>query len=215
MKKLTIATLIACILMTSSSYSYEYEKYVDLSTGTTTFYLAFEDGEIYKHYRPQPIKQKLESLEEKEAIEIAEPSTPAVEEVPEEPIEEPKPVYGDIVLSDEDAYVLKWVLCLEEEGFEEECRVCETIFNRVLSDADWGNTVGEVLAKKHQFSSYRYIDSKKAWDRPGEVEDDVISEVLRETSMRLPSKRYVYFDAKGGVNGKDHVRYGKTTYGRE
>lgn len=214
MKKVIISIILST-LFAITSYAYEYEKYVDLSTGTTTFYLAFEDGENYKHYRPQLIKQKLENLEEKEAIEIAEPPTPAVEEVPEEPVEEPKPVYGDIVLSDEDAYVLRWVLCLEEEGFEEECRVCEAIFNRVLSERDWGNSVLEVLKKKGQFPTYKYIDSKKAWDTPGEIEDDVISEVLRETSTRLPSTRYVYFDSKGGVNGKDHVRYGGTTYGRE
>lgn len=203
--RLVITALIS-LLLTFNSFAYTYEEFVDLSTGTTTFYLVFEDHDSYR-----PFGQKLEALEITEG--------PGEIQIPEvinkESVVEATPVYGDIHLSEEDAYALRWVLCLEEEGFEEECRVCEAIFNRVLSERDWGNSVLEVLKKKGQFPTYKYIDSKKAWDTPGEIEDDVISEVLRETSTRLPSTRYVYFDSKGGVNGKDHVRYGGTTYGRE
>lgn len=212
MKKL-ILPLMVSMLFVFNAYGYEYEEYIDIDTGTTTFFLTFEDHETY---RPASLNKVEVAPKDIFQIPEAEPvEEPAVEPEAEKAVEEPKTVYGDIYLSDEDANALRWVLCLEEEGFEEECRVCEAIFNRVLSEKNWGNTVGEVLAKKGQFSTYRYIGSSKAWDSPGEVEDDVISEVLRETSTRLPSTRYVYFDAKGGVNGKEHVRYGKTTYGRE
>ena len=212
MKKIfAIGVLLVCVLSAFSSYAYEYEEYVDPNTGIRTFYLSFESDEMYKPIilSEAPV---LEQVAEPQTVQKVESKPDAVEE---ESKEEPKPVYGDIYLSDEDADALRWVLCLEEEGFEEECRICEAIFNRVLSEKNWGSTVGEVLSKKGQFSTYKYIGSSKAWDTPGEVEDDVISEVLRETSTRLPSLRYVYFDSKGGVNGKEHVRYGGTTYGRE
>ena len=215
MRTKLVALLLICMCFVNSVYAYEYKEYVDTETGTRTFYLTFDNDEMYK---PISFKPK-----QAEAVQIAEAPTIEAETEPEtipettveEIVEEDPPVYGDISLSESDAEALRWVLCLEEEGFEEECRVCEVIFNRVLSEKNWGNTVGEVLAKKGQFSTYKYIGSSKAWRTPGELEDDVISEVLRETSIRLPSMRYVYFDSKGGVNGKDHVRYGGTTYGRE
>lgn len=196
-----VIPLIVCILSTFSVYAYNYEEYIDPATGIRTFYLSFDENEVYHAYQGPVLVADAPIMETTES----EPET----------IEEPKPIYGDIVLSEEDANALRWILCLEEEGFEEECRICEVIFNRVLSEKNWGNTVGEVLAKKGQFSTYKYIGSSKAWDTPGEVEDDVISEVLRETSTRLPSLSYVYFDSKGGKNGKDHVKYKGTTYGRE
>lgn len=206
MKRVSLVTIVICLLLSISSYAYTYKEVVDEETGIRTFYMVLDDTEVYH------------ASEQSKAIQIAEAPETAqeIEETkPIEIVEEPKPIYGDIHLSENDAYALRWVLCLEEEGFEEECRVCEAIFNRVLSEKNWGDSVGEVLAKKGQFSTYKLIGSKRAWDSPGEVEDDVISEVLRETSTRLPSLRYVYFDSKGGVNGKDHVKYGGTTYGRE
>ena len=214
--------LLMCMLCTFTAYAYEYVEYFDTATGTRTFYLQFDKDETYhplsERFKPKKDEVILadaptEAETIAETVAETEPETEPETEAETEPetIPEPEPVYSAIKLSEEDAEALRWVLCLEEEGFEEECRVCETIFNRVLSEKNWGNTVGEVLAKKGQFSTYKYIGSSKAWRTPGELEDDVISEVLRETSIRLPSMRYVYFDSKGGVNGKDHVRYGGTT----
>lgn len=215
MRTKLVTLLLICLCFVNSSYAYEYNEYYDAETGTRTFYLTFDKDEMYKPISFKPKEAEVVRIAEAPIVEPeTEPET-IPETTVEEIVEEDPPVYGDISLSESDAEALRWVLCLEEEGFEEECRVCEVIFNRVLSEKNWGNTVGEVLAKKGQFSTYKYIGSSKAWRTPGELEDDVISEVLRETSIRLPSMRYVYFDSKGGVNGKDHVRYGGTTYGRE
>ena len=126
--------------------------------------------------------------------------------------------YASIEISDEEFKELRWVVALEAqgEGFYGECAVVEAIFNRVLSDVhDWGGNVHGVLSKKGQFSTYKRIGSSKAWAKPGELEDDAISEVIRKGPSILPSMRYVYFDSKGGVNGKDRIKIGGHTFGRE
>lgn len=208
--KVALLASVIYIMSAVSAFAYSYTETVDPETGIRTFYLNFDDGDIYHASKET---QAITIAEGPETAEKVEETETAATTEPEEKVE-PAPVYGDITLTDEEANTLRWILCLEEEGFEEECRVCETIFNRVLSDK-WPNTVGEVLKQRKQFSTYRHIGKKSAWDSPDQLEDDVISEVLRETSTRLPSKKYTFFDALGGVNGSDHVKYGTTTYGRE
>ena len=112
---------------------------------------------------------------------------------------------------------LEWVTALEagNQGLEGEIRVVEAIFNRVLSPKNWGNTVHEVLSKKGQFSTYRYIGSSKAWKTPGQLESDAIAECIARGPYYLPSTKYVYFDSKGGVNGFDTVRYRGHWFSRE
>ena len=125
--------------------------------------------------------------------------------------------YQTINITDAEFNELRWVVALEAqgEGFNGEKAVIEAIFNRVLSSKDWGNSIHEVLAKKGQFATYKYIGSKKAWATPGELEDNAISEVLRTGPSILPSMKYVFFDSKGGVNGRNHIRIGNHTFGAE
>lgn len=125
--------------------------------------------------------------------------------------------YQTIQISDAEFEELRWVLALEAqgEGLEGEIAVCEAIFNRVLSTSNWGAGVHGVLSKKGQFSTYRLIGSRKAWARPGELEDDAISECLRRGPSVLPSMKYVYFDSKGGVNGRNKIKFGHHTFGAE
>ena len=123
--------------------------------------------------------------------------------------------YLGITISDEEAEELRWVLALEAqgEGFEGEIAVCEVIFNRVLSGR-WGEGIHGVLSKKGQFSTYKMIGSKKAWCRPGQVEDDAISECIRRGPETLPDMAYVYFDT-GAKNGKRNIRIGHHWFGAE
>lgn len=125
--------------------------------------------------------------------------------------------YQTIPISDAEFEELRWVLALEAqgEGLEGEIAVCEAIFNRVLSTSNWGSGVHGVLSRRGQFSTYKLIGSRKAWARPGELEDDAISECLRRGPSVLPSMKYVYFDSKGGVNGRNKVRIGHHTFGAE
>ena len=112
---------------------------------------------------------------------------------------------------------LEWVTALEagNQGLEGEIRVVEAIFNRILSPKNWGNTVHEVLSKKGQFSTYKYINSSKAWKTPGQLESDAIAECIARGPYYLPSTKYVYFDSKGGVNGFDTVKYKGHWFSRE
>ena len=125
--------------------------------------------------------------------------------------------YQTIRISDSEFEELRWVLALaaQGEGLEGEIACCEVIFNRVLSPKNWGAGVHGVLAKRGQFVEYKYIGKKSAWARPGELEDDAISECLRRGPSVLPSMKYVYFDSKGGVNGRNKVRIGHHTFGAE
>ena len=124
--------------------------------------------------------------------------------------------YLGITISDDEAEELRWVLALEAqgEGFEGEIAVCEVIFNRLLSSHDWGSSIHEVLSKKGQFSTYKLIGSRKAWCRPGQVEDDAISECMRRGPQTLPDMAYVYFDT-GRKNGKRNIRIGHHWFGAE
>lgn len=123
--------------------------------------------------------------------------------------------YLGITMTDEEANELRWVLALEAqgEGFEGEIAVCEVIFNRVLSGR-WGEGIHGVLSKKGQFSTYKMIGSKKAWCKPGQMEDDVISETMRRGAQTLPDMSYVYFDT-GAKNGRRNIRIGRHWFGAE
>lgn len=124
--------------------------------------------------------------------------------------------------TDEEWELLRWIVCLEanNQTFDQQCAVVETIFNRVLSPkwtAPWGgDTIGEVLRGKHQYSTLRYVGSSKAWATPNQTTDDVIAETIRRgPATVLPSTKYVYFDSRGGLNGINHIRLGAHTFGAE
>lgn len=125
--------------------------------------------------------------------------------------------YQTIQISNAEYEELRWVLALaaQGEGLEGEIACCEVIFNRVLSPKNWGADVHGVLARKGQFVEYKHIAKKSAWAFPGEMEDKAISECLRRGPSILPSMKYVYFDSKGGVNGRNKIRLGHHTFGAE
>lgn len=124
--------------------------------------------------------------------------------------------YQTIPISDSEFEELRWVLALEaqSQGLEGEIACCEVIFNRVLSSHNWGAGVHGVLSKRGQFSTYRLIGSRKAWARPGELEDDAISECLRRGPSVLPDMKYVYFDT-GRKNGSRNIKIGGHWFGAE
>ena len=164
--------------------------------------------------------QQLQERYSKVEVGIAPPdheSTVKILETAPNPTEMVENPYQTIPISDSEFEELRWVLALEAqgEGLEGEIAVCEAIFNRVLSTSNWGAGVHGVLSKKGQFSTYRLIGSRKAWARPGELEDDAISECLRRGPSVLPSMKYVFFDSKGGVNGRNRIRIGHHTFGAE
>lgn len=123
--------------------------------------------------------------------------------------------YQTISISDSEFEELRWVLALEAqgEGFEGEIAVCEVIFNRVLSGR-WGEGIHGVLSKKGQFSTYKMIGSSRAWCKPGQVEDDAISECMRRGPSTLPDMKYVYFDT-GRKNGSRNIKIGHHWFGSE
>ena len=122
--------------------------------------------------------------------------------------------YGSIVMSEQEAHELEIILALEaqSEGLTGEMAVAEVIFNRVLSP-NWPNTIHEVLSQRGQFATWKYLD--RPYNTPGEMESDAIAEVLAETKRILPDGRYVYFDSVGGANGRQKIRIGRHTFGRE
>lgn len=126
--------------------------------------------------------------------------------------------YLGITFTDDEAQELRWVLALaaQGEGFEGEICCCEVIFNRILSHRDWGqkNGLHGVLSMKGQFTEYRYINSRKAWAVPGQMEDDAISECMRRGPSSLPDIHYVYFDT-GKKNGKRNIKIGNHWFGAE
>ena len=147
------------------------------------------------------------AIEIQEAPPINEVSV-ALDKVDENP-------YLTIQISDEEYEELRWVLALEAqtEKLDGEIAVCEVIFNRVLS-GHWGDGVHGVLSKKGQFSTYKMIGSKKAWATPGQLEDDAISECLRQGPKLMPDMKYVYFDT-GRKNGSRNFRLGHHWFGSE
>lgn len=124
--------------------------------------------------------------------------------------------YQTISISDSEYEELRWILALEAqgEGLNGEIAVLETIFNRVLSQKNWGGSVHGVLSKRGQFSTYRLIGSSRAWAKPGELEDDAISECLRRGPSILPDMKYVYFDT-GRKNGSRNIKIGHHWFGAE
>lgn len=124
--------------------------------------------------------------------------------------------YQTISISDSEYEELRWILALEAqgEGLNGEIAVLETIFNRVLSQKNWGGSVHGVLSKRGQFSTYCLIGSSRAWAKPGELEDDAISECLRRGPSILPDMKYVYFDT-GRKNGSRNIKIGHHWFGAE
>lgn len=123
--------------------------------------------------------------------------------------------YLNIRMTESEREQLRQVLALEARGefAKGEMLCCEVVFNRVISP-NWPNTVGEVLNQRGQFSTVKYIGTKRAWAVADDQEDFVIDYVLMNGCTLLPSDRYVYFDTKA-KNGKDKIKIGGHWFGRE
>ena len=184
-----IALLIfGCVMLVDVISSHAEEQYIAV---------------IYQDQEPDKVNAI--TIEEAPPINNISKALDAVEDNP----------YLGIKISDDEARELRWVLALEAqgEGFEGEIAVCEVIFNRVLSGR-WGDGVHGVLSKRGQFSTYRMIGSSSAWCRPGQMEDDAISECMRRGPQTLPDMKYVYFDT-GARNGKRNIKIGHHWFGAE
>ena len=175
-------------------------------------YVEMVDGQIVEPVEADDYEFALAEAPESDFVDIVE--SPNIEEITVE-----LNPYQQIAktTTEQEWRELEWVTALEsgDQGLEGEIRVVEVIFNRILSPNNWGNTVHEVLSKRGQFSTYRYIGSSKAWITPGQLESDAITECIALGPHFLPSTKYVYFDSKGGVNGYDTVRYKGHWFSRE
>ena len=189
--KTAVIILIAALMTVGLVKAYSATPYIDGSTGEWVIEIDSKDNAIDINEAP-PINDISNALD-------------ALNNNP----------YLGITISDEEANELRWVLALEAqgEGFEGEIAVCEVIFNRVLSGR-WGEGIHGVLSKKGQFSTYKYIGSRRAWCTPGQVEDDAISECIRRGPEKLPDMKYVYFDT-GAKNGSRNIKIGHHWFGAE
>lgn len=122
-------------------------------------------------------------------------------------------VYRDINLSESDYDLLRRIVALESKGeiFRGQKAVVEVIFNRILSKK-WPDDLESVIYQKRQFATVKYL--KKPYAVPGEVEDDAISEVLRETATELPDTDYTYFSTHK-VNGRAFVKIGNHYFSKD
>lgn len=189
--KIAVIILFVALLTVGLVKAYSATPYIDGKTGEWVIEINTQDNAIDINEAP-PINDISLALD-------------AVDSNP----------YMAISFTDEEANELRWVLALEAqgEGFEGEIAVCEVVFNRVLS-GHWGEGIHGVLSKKGQFSTYKMIGSKRAWCRPGQTEDDAISECMRRGPEKLPDMKYVYFDT-GAKNGSRNIKIGHHWFGAE
>lgn len=192
--KTAVIILIAALMTVGLVKAYSATPYIDGSTGEWVIEINTQDNAIDINEAP-PINNISNALD-------------ALDNNP----------YLGITFTDDEAQELRWVLALaaQGEGFEGEICCCEVIFNRILSKRDWGqeNGLHGVLSMKGQFTEYRYINSRKAWAVPGQMEDDAISECMRRGPSSLPDTHYVYFDT-GKKNGKRNIKIGNHWFGAE
>lgn len=192
--KTAVIILIAALLTVGLVKAYSATPYIDGSTGEWVIEIDTQDNAIDINEAP-PINDISNALD-------------ALDNNP----------YLGITFTDDEAQELRWVLALaaQGEGFEGEICCCEVVFNRILSRRDWGqkNGLHGVLSMKGQFTEYRYINSRKAWAVPGQMEDDAISECMRRGPSSLPDIHYVYFDT-GKKNGKRNIKIGNHWFGAE
>ena len=209
-----VALLALFYTMTIRSYASAYSAIVNGE------WVMMENGTVVADdYKVAEAEAEADFIE---IVERPEEAAPEVAEVTND-TKELNP-YEEIAArtTDEEWELLRWIVALEcnDQPFEGQCAVVETIFNRVLSPkwtAPWGgDTIGAVLRGKGQYSTLKYVGSSKAWATPNQNTDDVIAETIRRgPASVLPSVKYTYFDSKGGKNGIDHIRIGGHTFGRD
>lgn len=178
---------------------------------------AYVAGEVIQVTDPEEYKFANAEINA-DYIEIVQgPEAPEkVEEAVEEPEESEKTElnpYQELAArtSEEDWRLLEWIVALEAntEKMSGKRAVVEVIFNRCLSskwDAPWGgDTIGEVIRAKKQFSTLKVVGSPKAWATPGQAESDAIAETIAAGPSILPSMDYTYF-SRGKSNGSGFVK---------
>lgn len=187
MKRLSVAALLAALIMTGHAMSVFAEEYI------AVIYQDNNQANALEIQEGPPINEVAEALDE---------------------ADENRPVYADIHFTEEEGRLLRSILALEAdfktEGFIGQCGVVEVIFNRMRSH-EWPDTLSGVIYQKGQFATVKSL--KKPYNLPGEPEDDAISAVLRETETVLPSTDYVYFSRKKR-NGKAFIKINNHWFSR-
>ena len=126
----------------------------------------------------------------------------------------PNPYQGIIDnLSDEDLRILKNIVWAEanNQDITGQRAVYEVIFNRMLSNNDWGQSGGVVgvLSKRGQFATWKSRNRVKS----NADQDKALALVYSEPPV-LPSTKYVYFDRRG-INGSNKIRIQDHVFGAE
>lgn len=111
--------------------------------------------------------------------------------------------YSEIKMSPDEYKLLASIVALEAKNQPDigQRAVIEVIFNRVVDEKRWDNTVNDVLMAKGQFSSVKYL--KNPYAVPEEKEYENIKYVLEHGRTILP-EGYVYF-ATYAANGTDSI----------
>ena len=116
-------------------------------------------------------------------------------------------------LTPEDEAVLKRIVWAEanNQSITGQRAVYEVIFNRMLSNNDWGQSGGVigVLSKRGQFATWKSRDKVKS-----NADQDLALELVYTEKPVLPSTKYVYFDRRGR-NGKNKIRLQDHWFGAE
>lgn len=116
-------------------------------------------------------------------------------------------------LTPEDEAVLKKIVWAEanNQSITGQRAVYEVIFNRMLSNNDWGQGGGVigVLSKKGQFATWKSRNKVKS----NAEQDEALRLVYSEPPV-LPSTKYVFFDRRGR-NGRDKIKIEDHYFGAE
>ena len=116
-------------------------------------------------------------------------------------------------LTPEDEAILKRIVWAEanNQSITGQRAVYEVIFNRMLSNNDWGQAGGVigVLSKKGQFATWKSRNKVKS----NADQDEALRLVYSEPPV-LPSTKYVFFDRRG-KNGINKIKSEQHWFGAE
>lgn len=116
-------------------------------------------------------------------------------------------------LTPEDEAILKRIVWAEanNQSITGQRAVYEVIFNRMLSNNDWGQGGGVigVLSKRGQFATWKSRNKVKS----NADQDEALKLVYSEPPV-LPSTKYVFFDRRGR-NGRDKIKIEDHYFGAE
>ena len=207
-KMLKNVLLIGAVTLTTSICS-------NISTFAYNAFVAGEvievsDPEEYKFANAEINADYIDIIQRPETAEKVEEKAPVKTEEAQATTLNP---YQELAArtSEEDWRLLEWIVALEAntENMTGKRAVIEVIFNRCLSskwsDPWGGDTIGEVIRAKKQFSTLKVVGSSKAWATPGQAESDAIAETIAAGPSILPSMDYTYF-SRGKSNGSGFIK---------